>query len=291
MPGNEMSNTDPQIARQPSATDPQEIRIRSILDNLASNQSSKEMVQKLTFLQTNFLKESLGTPGDNSNIEHNYRTLLNELAEVSKSHIVSGIENLSKLKDVKHFIIATNHFGSAKITRIPSSLLNTNISLTEIEPFPIRHAPFIEIQKITGNKIFECAVELPQPFSKIQKESGVIIIPSSGEGRTQKLINSVNECNSKENKTAIVMYPEGGTTGKRNMGGAYDLDEFHSGTFVVAAKLRLPILPVCQIFDPNEGIKLVILNPINVSEKDLDKISEQVENLKIVMQKALKENS
>lgn len=291
MPDREMTTPDSRITRQPNNGDPQEIRIRSILDNLASTDESKAIVKELTSLQANFLKKGLTNPESGAEIELNYRKLLQQLAETSKTHIVSGLENLSKLDNTKHFIIATNHFGSAKMTRIITSELGIDIPIAEIEPFPIRHAPFIAMEKITGNKIFECAVELPEPFLKIQKASEIIIIPSSGEGRTQKLIDSIVECNKEEDKTAIVMYPEGGTTGKRNMGGAYDLDEFHSGTLVIAAKLGLSILPVCQIFDPNEGIKLIILEPIVLRENDLVNINEKTEDLKRSMQKSLKDNS
>src|SRR5258706_1918490 len=288
---NEARNMDPTISRQPNKTDPQETRIRSILDSLASTEESKLMIQKLTTLQKDFLNNSLQNLDDKDSIKNSYRSLLQNLAEVSKTHIVSGIENLSKLKSEKHFIIATNHFGSAKMTRIPSSELVVDSPIEEIEPFPIRHAPFVAIKKITGNKIFECAVELPQPFSKIQDAAGIVVVPSSGEGRTQKLINSIEKLNTKEERTAVVMYPEGGTTGKRNDGGAYDLDVFRSGTFVVAAKLKLLILPVCQIFDPNEGIKLTILEPISVTEDDLGNVDKKLSDLKTSMQESLKKNS
>jgi hypothetical protein len=85
------------------------------------------------------------------------------------------------------------------------------------------------------------------------------------------------------------MYPEGGTSGKRNEGTPYDLDNFHSGTLVVAAELGLPILPVTQKLNPESGMELRISEPIFVKRKELVNKDKILEDLKATMQKSLKD--
>ncbi len=283
-----MNNFESQISRQPSTKDPDELRIRMLLEKLLSTDFSKRMVRNLTTEQEEFFASSLVNLQKPERIEKKYRELLEKLATISKSHIISGQENLEKVKDKPHIIIATNHFGSAKLTRIPIRNLGLDLPLEEIEPFPIRHAPFVTIEKVLNGKIFECAVELPQPFLGIQLASGILTIPTSGEGRSQKLTEKILAVNKNEPKTLIVMYPEGGTSGKRNHGGPFDLDEFHTGTLVVAANLDIPILPVIQKLNPETGIELSVMEPLYVSKDQLKDSKSILENLKNKMQEELK---
>lgn len=280
-----MVNPDVNLTRQPDTKDPQEIRIRAQLENLLTTGWSKKAIEESTSLQITFLKSSI----EHRSVRKSYENLLKALSETLKSHIVTGEENLDKIKNPNHIIIVTNHFGSAKLTRISTISLGIDSSMEDIEPFPIRPAPFEIIAQKLDSQIFECAVELPKPFLSIQGASGVITLPTSGENRTQQLVEKVKSVNQNFPKSIVVMYPEGGTSGKRNEGTPYDLDNFHSGTLVVAAELGLPILPVTQKLNPESGMELRISEPIFVKRKELVNKDKILEDLKATMQKSLKD--
>jgi 1-acyl-sn-glycerol-3-phosphate acyltransferase len=111
--------------------------------------------------------------------------------------------------------------------------------------------------------LFEAAVELPNPLNEVQKAAGVIAIPAGGSGRLVQLEENTKKVLA-DQKGLVVMYPEGGTSGKRNQGGPYDLDHFQTGAFVIASHLGIPVLPVCQYFNPDGGFEIAILPPVNI---------------------------
>lgn len=137
--------------------------------------------------------------------------------------------------------------------------------------------------------LYETAIELPSPLFEIQTNCKTIIVPVEGKNRTEQLTQNVLSLIAREPGAAIVMYPEGGTSGKRNNGGPYDLDEFHGGAFVVAIQTGLPILPVCQYFNPEKGLELHILKPILPKQRDIERVDEIKEETKNAMQKRLDE--
>jgi len=275
------------ISRQPTEKDPQELRIRRELEKFISTPWAREAIKKMKKKQEGFLGFSFSHLREPREILKKYRELLIELNRISNAKIIAGERYLDELRNEKGIIIVTNHFGIAKLTRIDNSGGRFPVPIKTIEPFPSRCASLLLASERLDGDLHETAIELPGALTQIQKACGVLTIPPVGEKRTKILIEKVEGLVKKESGAVIVMYPEGGTTGKRNNGGPYDLDEFHSGAFVVAAKTRTPILPVCQTFDPKKGFGLVILEPIFLEEKDLGKLSNIVEMTKKSMQRNL----
>jgi len=106
------------------------------------------------------------------------------------------------------------------------------------------------------------------------------------------LIEKVETTLNKNPGAIVVMYPEGGTSGKSNMGSPYDLlDDFQSGAFFVTAALDLPILPACIYLNADEGLELHILEPLSVNGLDEKKIKEVAQETKSRMQHKLDELS
>lgn len=275
------------IARQPTNKDPQELRIRSELEKLISTSWSKEAMKKMREEQENFFKFSFSHLQKPQEILRRHRKLLAKLNKISGARIVAGEEYLDKLKNEKGIIIVTNHFGIAKLTKIDNSEGRFPIPIEVFEPFPLRYASLFLVPERLGGNLYETAIELPGALNEIQEACGTLMIPPVGEKRTETLIEKVEKLVEKDSRAVMVMYPEGGTTGKRNNGGPYDLGGFHSGAFVVSAKTRTPILPVCQAFNPEKGFEIKILEPIFLEEEDLGKISDIVEMTKASMQSRL----
>lgn len=269
---------NPTFARQPDSHDPLEIRIRGLLENnLDSTAFANICFTEAKKLQEDYLREFASGEKENPN------KLLDNLNLVLKTQI----KGENHLDFPGSFIIVTNHLGTPKLTRIQMPDL---LKGKDIEPFFIRYCGFKLIADKTGSALHETAVELPGRLRDLQEISGTVTIPVTGEGRTEKLINDVKDKLQKE-RSVFVMYPEGGTSGKRNSGSPYDLDEFHKGSFVVAALAGIPIVPVCQIFDPEKGLILEVLDPIKPEEMELAKIQNLMNETRQKMQNKLDEFS
>lgn len=279
-------NEDMAKSRQPNPNDPAEIRIRRVLENTLQTEWSKSVIEQCREEQIKFFREALGSLHNHNKILIKYRGLLKKIAELCKTKIGDGEQNIDAVASSKGIIIVTNHLGTAKLSRIQNFNREFKVDLDEFEPFPIRHAPFVKIADKYGFVLHETAIQMPKPLDRIQEACQVLTIPAEGSNRTQLLIDRVEHYLTKE-KCAFVMYPEGGTSGKRNNAGPYDLDHFHSGAFVVAAYARLPILPVCQYFDPRYGFKLFILPAITITPKDLSEKDKLLETVRSNMQNRL----
>ena len=286
----EEATMDSTIIRQRTDT-PQDERIRDKLNRVLSTEWSRVAIDDLRGELTDFFTFSLSNPDNTKEITARHAGLVPRLAEISRSHISSGEENLQKVRQDKAVLVLTNHFGIGILTIIDNKDGKFPVLLPEFAGFPVRLASVSVIARRLNAPLYETAVELPPPLSGVQKTCGTIIVPAEGEGRTQKLIDDVSAIVDKQPGAVIIMYPEGGTSGKRNEGGPYDLDTFHKGAFACAAQTGLPILPVCQYFNPETGFELHILEPIRLGEEDLGNLDQIKESTKAAMQKKLVEVS
>lgn len=287
----EMNNAqDARIARQVANTS-EDARITDLLQRLLTTEWSRNAIQGLQKKISSFFESSFQNINDPDKITNLYEALLPKLAEITKAKIADGEPFLRKVQGLKGILVVTNHFGLQKLTKIENTNRKFPVSLNEIPSSPIRFVGLPVIARRLGAQIYETALELPSPLLEIQKACHSITIPVIGKERTKILLNQVSSIDSKDKKFVIVMYPEGGTSGKRNMGGPYDLDEFQTGAFVVAAKTGLPILPVCQYFNPNKGYELYLLEPMFLSETDIPRIEKITEKTKKLMQDKLNELS
>ncbi|MEK7472466.1 MAG: hypothetical protein AAB625_00325 [Patescibacteria group bacterium] len=257
---------DDRLIGQPNKDDPREKAIREKLDLINNTEWSKSFFEIVKNKQVEFFRNSINKTPSTLSVRNLYLDLVEEISSKGKTEIKSGIDNLLEIHSGP-LIVITNHLGTAKISRIKTNIINiNNYPLEEIEPFPVRVAPISLIAQKLSLNLHECAIELPQPFLNIQNQSGVITIPARGEGKTKLLQSKINSLISTEPNSLIIMYPEGGTSGKRNDGNPYDLDIFHTGSFVIAKNLNLPILPIFQSFDSNHGSRLDILKQIMPNE-------------------------
>ncbi|MDP3918096.1 MAG: 1-acyl-sn-glycerol-3-phosphate acyltransferase [Candidatus Woesebacteria bacterium] len=262
--------------RQPKNSDPQEIAIKTKLEKeILKTPLAIRIIKNTKELQAKFFKKAFSEDENSTHINQLYQKLLKDLATETNVEISSGLENLQEIITTKNVIIITNHLGIIKLTKI-----------NNIEPFPLRHASILPISQRLNMSLHESAIELPGKLSSIQRSCGVIVVNAGGRNRTQQLIDDTRKIIDKE-QSAIVMYPEGGTSGKRNNAGPYDLDVFHTGAFVVAKNLNINILPICQYFSPDTGFKLHILKPLQPQDINTQDLRSLANNLRLKMQTKL----
>lgn len=281
-----MGTQDQRLARQLTNTS-QDQAIREKLNSLLSTESSKLMVKNARAKLEDFMSFSLKNTDNERIVHQKYVQLLPELAKTFKSHVASGEDNLKDLKEKKGVIVVSNHLGLGVLTIIDNQEGKYSVPLKEFAGFPVRLSALNLLSEKLEKPLFETAIELPEPLLAIQKATSTITVPIDGTGRTQKLIENTSLIISEKDGAIVVMYPEGGTSGKRNNGGPYDLDEFHSGAFVVAQNLNLPILPVCQVLNPQNGLELHILKPIDLKSGDSEYLRGVMQSVKVNMQEKL----
>ena len=282
---------DTRIARQKTDT-PEDWRITKLIVDLLKTPWSKEMAKSIQERMVSFFDFAFVNIGTPEKVRLFFERTLEESAQISKAHIASGEEYLAGIKDKKGVIVVINHFGLYKATMVPNENGKYPVALDRISPFPVRLMAMKCLSDKLNVGLFETALELPTGLLEIQEVCNGITIPNEGTGRTQMLIEKVETTLDKNPGAIVVMYPEGGTSGKSNMGSPYDLlDDFQSGAFFVTAALDLPILPACIYLNADEGLELHILEPLSVNGLDEKKIKEVAQETKSRMQHKLDELS
>lgn len=287
------SNADlrAQIDRQNTST-PKEANIRKQILDIPKTPAAKETVKRLGQSEDRFLHEVLSHPGIDQRLA--YDKQLTQLANIMGETIVSGSENIDQLRG-KPVIIVANHFGANKYTFIQNQESNgrrpLDIPLDEVPTFAVRGAMFLRVTQALGSPMRDTGIEFPGKLGQAQHDCGLIIIPAAGEGRTQRLAEDVKQTVATDGNPAIVIYPEGGTSGKESNKGPYDLENFSTGAFVVAAQTGLPILPTCTIFNGETGkFELYVLPPVSITPQDLTeegKIAQITSETRAKMQEVL----
>jgi|GEM_PF-1857804 len=291
-------NRDEAIINQwPKLDDPKEKRIvDAIRSELLATDWAKGVFENASKAQLEHIKSSLKHLGDPQFIHDNTQKLLAELAKMTNSKIVRGSEYLEDLPKGKPVLLLTNHLGGYKLNSWLEDDLKKKTSLSgPVQPkyyhFPLYYSAMHPIAQALEDNLYIASFEYPGKLGEIFRASGSIEVPpkeflEEGKSRTETLTDSTRILLNSHPNAVITSFPEGGTTGKRNGGGPYDLEDFHTGSYVIAKDLGLTILPVAQYFNPKSGFELKIFKPIKLdsdaTEDDLHKISEQNHNDELV---------
>lgn len=278
-----MRKDDPKYVRAvidqwPKPDDPKEIRIvDEIRKEFFSTEWARDTFDQARVIQIRHLKDSLSHLQDPVYVHDETQDILAELADITGVGIVEGKENIDVLPKGKAVLIVTNHLGSYKLNSLtPEELREIGINgpvLPIFYPFPLYFSSMRPVAKKLENNLYEASFEYPGKVKEIYMASGSIEVPPPIEvkslhqenqikGRAPVLIESTKKLIREHPNAAIVSFPEGGTTGKRNGKGPYDMENFRGGSFLIAAAAGIPVLPVVQYFNPNSGFELKVFNPV-----------------------------
>lgn len=278
------------IDQWPKANDPRESRIvGAIRDQLLRTNWAKEVYGKAADIQLDHLRSSLQHLDNPQLIHDDTQEVLAKLADLTKSRVVAGQEYLDAISKGQSVLLLTNHLGSYKLNSWSSEELKKAAGVKGLVqpifyPFPLYYSAMYPVAKVLGNNLYIASFEYPGQLGEIFRATESIEVPpkadlAEGETRTKILIDSTRRLVESHPNSVIVSFPEGGTTGKRNGGGPYDLEEFHTGSYVIARALSLMVLPVAQYFSPKTGFELRIFEPTKLPEDTNDENIKKVARL------------
>jgi 1-acyl-sn-glycerol-3-phosphate acyltransferase len=235
------------------------------------------MWQKTKELQRDYFKDAAAHMEDSAYIHDATQKVLNDIAVATNTQIVSGKENISDIKTPA--LVVLNHYSGYKLTSLKSDDLEIDFGkMEELYPFPSFFASMIPVARGIGQDVtlHDAHLEYGRKeddslLRKIQEKAGLLVI-SEENGGFKDTLDATRQIIDKNPKSLIVVFPEGESSGKRNEGGPYDMVAFHTGAFVIAGELGLPVIPAVQYFNPDTGFQVVVLPPIEsrVFEKGPD---------------------
>jgi hypothetical protein len=185
----------------------------------------------------------------------------------------------------KGVIVITNHLGINKLTKVTSDDLKRKIvefgggawnslnipPLVNDDPFVLLFAPVVAaIKKITNlanvQFIFVC-MRFPSPYSEFLSKCRTVLIDREGAGQYEVLLKGVIQnieiATHKNKYPIVVLYPEGGTSGKYNCSSPFSLLDFKDGYSRLANDTNLPILPLVVAIDSNVDFVVRFLDLID----------------------------
>lgn len=288
-----MSNTGKtNETRTPHASihDPLEIRIRGIIRDLVeSNHFGAKTITTVRELQKAYFIKSLSNLRHPEEVYMDTQELLREIASLTDSKIVEGMEILDRLPTGKPVFIVLNHFGINKLTTLSPTEIGleqnevettSGKSIEEIYPFPMYYAAMWPVAEKLGIYLSEAHLKLPgKNLTTLQEAAGLIVIPEEKGQFDIIKRRTFNVVKTRQN-VAMVIFPEGETSGKRTKAGPFDTVTFHSGVWGIATELikeglTVPVLTAYQYWNPKSGFEVGVVN-IDMPKLDTTKDEQKV---------------
>lgn len=266
-----------------------EVRIRDALHaNLASTPWAREMFACASETQKDFFRYAADPQTDSIQANSAYEALLHQLSAMMNVQVRQGQEHISALQDTPSIIVASNHLGIGGVGAVDNYDGSFDFPKVEIEAFPLGMMPGFSVAQLHQAQQVDIRKEEKGDIGAIHRKlNGICISGPQGQGSLTSLIDEINGVRKANKRNVFLLFPEGRTSGWANNGGPYDLDAFRAGTFVISCKTGMPILPVCQYFDPKRGLDLLVLPPVQLSEADLPNIRNIQATARQAMQEAL----
>jgi len=271
------------VQHLPRLDDPQEQRMIELAQKeFSTTDWAREAFRQVRAEQVGYLRDALDHLDNPDYIHDRVQEVIAKVSEATHTRIVSGQEKLEGLEKGKPVLIMTNHPATFKLGGInPRVELGINIpNFDLVYPSPIFISPLYPVARQLGNNLYFSSLEYPLELGDVHEASGFMTVRPVEKGRTQELQDAVGRLIQEHPNAAIVHFAEGGTTGKRNGGQVYDLEEFSTGGLVIAAKNRIPVLPAPHYFNPESGFETGVFKPIsldpNGSREYFDQITSQM---------------
>jgi hypothetical protein len=264
-----MDRTDPiytaeVVKMKPRRDDQREVAIAEKIGESVLRESwARNAFEKARLTQIAYMKDLLPLAGNQEAVRSRTREVIEELSALLKSEIVEGAEFLKDLPKGSPALIMTNHFGAYKLVGIdPKEELGVDIPGYDfMYPSPMYFAQLKPVANAIGNDLSYVSNDFPGVFGQLHTDAGFVHVPAVVEGKTAYLEQETRELMQQHPATALVNFPEGGTSGKYTGLGPYALDPYKTGGYVIASKLGIPVIPVAQYFDSQKGFQLKVLKP------------------------------
>lgn len=269
------------VQHLPRLDDPQEQRMMGLAQKeFATTDWARNAFSDVRAEQIAYLKDALNHLDDPSHIHDRTQEVIAKVAQVTGTRIASGQEELATLEKGKGVLIMTNHPATFKLGGInPKTELGINIpDFDLVYPSPIFISPLYPVARELGDNLYFSSLEYPLELGDVHESAGFMTVRPVEQGRTQELQNAVGKLIQEHPNAAIVHFAEGGTTGKRNGGQVYDLEEFSTGGLVIAAKNRIPVVPAPHYFNPESGFETGVFKPINLDPNGSREYFEGISN-------------
>ncbi len=253
------------IKQKPRGDDPREIEIvRKIGHEVFRSRWAKYAFTEIKDLQIRYFKAALACMDKPEQIRGMTQEILQEISHILRAKITEGAEYLEKLPKKSPALICTNHFGAYKLTSFsPKDELGIDIEGYDWICPPFCHASLFPVSSALGNNLYFIVADFPAEFGALNTRAGFLHVPppEAHTGRVAVLQNQMKNVVQRYPNAAVVNFPEGGTSGKYSGLGPYDLSRFKTGGYVIAALMKIPVIPVAQYFDKDGGFTLRVFEP------------------------------
>lgn len=276
------------IQHQRTVKDAAENRIVNLIgEQVLRTPWAKDRIQQVGLELTEYYGKTLKLVDSNPSLVHGAtQDIVKKIATITNAKIAYGIEHLRQLSPGRPCFFVGNHFGFYKLTQLsPRQDLNLEIALDAMNALPAFFAAYHPVAEILGNNSYLAAFPFPGILGKIQDLAGWVTIPFHNDRGIESLAEETSNKIQEHPNYALTILPEGKTSGKRNGGGPYTLEDFRTGGFVIAGMLQLPIVPVAQFFNSSEGegFEIGVFQPFTPKKPD------EVENPKQYFEKLAKD--
>ena len=225
------------------------------------NKTGFRKLEVIKNIQIQFLVESI----NNGLLAYeSFRNCINDIFKCTSLKILSK-ENI---RIDYGLVVITNHIGINKLTKIyPQDLEcvcnNIQTPLPHLEnddPFILLLAPVVEtifksIRHSDQVEIIFVFMKLAPIYDEILLTLNAVTIERNAPNQysllREKVSEKVKEANEHNKKPVVIIFPEGGTSGKSNSGDPYALLKFKDGYKHLSKDFQLNILPIAISTDSN----------------------------------------
>jgi len=167
-------------------------------------------------------------------------------------------------------IVIAPHIGFSKLmsSRFLELLsevdVNVGTCVPNFEPFCWRHLAGWAIARSNDALLVPIEVRYGHPISDLQDRYGAIALDTTKLDVVEDLVSAMWTHRTRSTRVVFSMFPEGGSTGKRQgEGRPFRMETLRTGFLVAAKRLRLPVLPIAHVVDSFGRSYSSVLDPIH----------------------------
>jgi hypothetical protein len=243
----------PQVKQSPSDEQLEEViyrKLSKLIDKSADNRIN-ELRRILSIRSSVAFSESM---------EHVDEVTLGSIADEITKVLEMDFLGFGGEKDVSNIVIS-NHIGANKLVKIFPGDMSLDVSakqdsritqLVNNDSFLLLFSPVIKAISLLGkNKILAfipVLMSYPEPHRTYAEKLGFVCIDSKSSGNFSGLLEKVkcriSDAKQSDKIPVVIIFPEGGTSGKRSGRDPYQLEDFKSGFYRLALELKVGVQPV-----------------------------------------------